>query len=85
MKHFKLIGPETTREFDVEDDEMVEFSLLKIKDFEKRKGMSVFESMIPKFKNEKIYKNCKHYDRIETQAENSTMIRTYCKECGELV
>ena len=34
MKHFKLIGPETTREFDIEDDEMVVSYIIKTKDFD---------------------------------------------------
>lgn len=34
MKHFKLQGPKTNREFDIEDDEMVQTYILKIKDYE---------------------------------------------------
>jgi len=34
MKHFKIIGPETTREFDIEDNEMIEWFVWKIKDYE---------------------------------------------------
>lgn len=34
MKHFKLAGPETTREFDIEDDEMVISYIIKMKDFD---------------------------------------------------
>ena len=30
MKHFKLIGPETTREFDIEEDEMISLTVYKI-------------------------------------------------------
>ena len=37
MKHFKIIGPETTREFDIEDDEMIEWFVWKIKDYEEGK------------------------------------------------
>lgn len=33
MKHFKIIGPETTREFDIEDDEMIEWYALKISNY----------------------------------------------------
>jgi hypothetical protein len=35
MKHFKIIGPETTREFDIDDDYMVEWKIIKIEDYEK--------------------------------------------------
>ena len=34
MKHFKLIGPKTIRDFDIEDDEMVVSKIIKIVDFE---------------------------------------------------
>ncbi len=34
MKHFKLIGPETTRDFDIDDDEMVTLTIIKINDYE---------------------------------------------------
>jgi len=33
MKHFKLAGPDTTREFDIEDDEMIVSYIIKIKDY----------------------------------------------------
>lgn len=33
MKHFKLVGPETTRDFDIEDDEMLEIKVLKKVDY----------------------------------------------------
>jgi len=33
MKHFKIIGPETTREFDIDDNEMLEWRIYKIYDF----------------------------------------------------
>ncbi len=35
MKHFKLVGPETTREFDIEDDEMITSTIIKMSDYEK--------------------------------------------------
>lgn len=44
MKHFKIIGPVTTREFDIEDDEMLKFEILKTKDYK-----------TPFHKNEIIY------------------------------
>lgn len=34
MKHFKLIGPQSTREFDIEDDEMVVSYIIKIAKFD---------------------------------------------------
>lgn len=33
MKKFKLVGPETTREFETEDDEMVVFYAIKETDY----------------------------------------------------
>lgn len=36
MKHFKLVGPETTREFDIEDDEMIISYIIKMKDFDSK-------------------------------------------------
>jgi len=33
MKHFKIIGPETTRDFDIEDDEMIQWKVFKINDY----------------------------------------------------
>lgn len=47
MKHFKVIGPETTREFDILDDEMIHWDILKIKDYKPVED--------PPLKNEKIY------------------------------
>lgn len=35
MKHFKLIGPQTTREFDIEDEQMLDIKVLSISDYEK--------------------------------------------------
>lgn len=34
MKHFKLVGPETTREFDIEEDEMVLSHIVKMSEYE---------------------------------------------------
>ena len=36
MKKFKIIGPETSREFTIEDDEMLEWNVIKIKDYKSR-------------------------------------------------
>jgi len=52
MKHFKVVGPETTREFDIEDDEMIVWKAIKIKDYEDK--LDVFPKEYP-IKNEKIY------------------------------
>lgn len=30
MKHFKIVGPETTREFDIEDHQLVEWGVRPI-------------------------------------------------------
>ncbi len=34
LKRFKIIGPETTRKFDIEDDEMLLWYVIKISDHE---------------------------------------------------
>jgi len=41
LKHFKLVGPVTTREFDIEEDELVLTYILKIKDFEETKKVKL--------------------------------------------
>ena len=51
MKHFKIIGPETTREFDIEDNEMIEWFVWKIKDYEE--GSRVLQLPL---QNQKTYK-----------------------------
>ena len=37
MKHFKIIGPDTTRDFDIEDDEAIMWTVIKTKEFESKK------------------------------------------------
>lgn len=39
MKKFKIIGPITERELEIQDDEMLEWKIIKIKDYEKREGI----------------------------------------------
>ena len=34
MKHFKLVGPNTTTEFDINDDEMMSWRIMKEADFD---------------------------------------------------
>lgn len=42
MKHFTIVGPKTTSEFDIEDDEMIEWRVRSIKDFEAgKKGLEL--------------------------------------------
>ena len=56
MKHFKIIGPETTREFDIEDDEMIVSHIIKIKDYEsptRERVKTTFDSLNEQ--NVKIY------------------------------
>jgi len=36
MKHFKIVGPVTTREFDIEDDKMIHWQIIKIVDYENK-------------------------------------------------
>ena len=36
MKHFKVVGPKTTRDFDIEEDEMLYWQIIKIKDYENK-------------------------------------------------
>ena len=50
MKHFKIIGPETTREFDIEDNEMIHWQVLKISE-----GVPPSDKLPQAMKNEKIY------------------------------
>ena len=57
MKHFKLEGPETTREFDIEDDEMIVSAIIKIKDYE-----SPTREHIPTTANSLNEQNVKIYD-----------------------
>lgn len=53
MKHFKIIGPKTTREFDIEDDEMIQWELWKMKEFEEKVDFK--DHTYVKEQNEKIY------------------------------
>lgn len=55
MKHFKIIGPLTTREFDIDDNEMLNWSVIKIDDFQE--NLKRFETKTIKVHNEKIYRN----------------------------
>lgn len=61
MKHFKFIGPKTTREFDIEDDEIVTWIVMKDLDYENpiTKEMDVGEltakNMTLSTQNDKIY------------------------------
>ena len=57
MKHFKLIGPKTTREFDIEDNQMIEWNVLNIKEYEDYKLNSYPDNFPPTYKeqNVKIY------------------------------
>lgn len=56
MKHFKIIGEKTTREFDIEDDEMISWNVIKIKDYEKPiHSMDEMIKLNCKTQNERIY------------------------------
>ena len=55
MKHFMIVGPLTTREFDVDDDEMLTWSVIKVADFEKDPKRFVSETL--KVTNEMVYDN----------------------------
>lgn len=60
MKHFKLIGEKTTREFDIEYDEMITWNVIKIADHESqlKAEEEVMNEIISKqrpMQNEKIY------------------------------
>lgn len=39
MKRFKITGPKTAKVFDIGDDEMIEWKILKIKDWQKREHL----------------------------------------------
>jgi len=65
LKHFKLVGPKTTREFDIEDDEMISWNVIKITDYESKiEGEdAVISQLIEKqqpMQNEKIYPTKDH-------------------------
>lgn len=36
MKKILIKGPQTQKEFEIQDDEMIEWNIIKIKDYEKR-------------------------------------------------
>ena len=60
FKHFKVIGPKTTREFDINEDEMVTWSVIKIKDHENKiegeaEAMDKIKDMQQPMMNENIY------------------------------
>jgi len=50
MKHFKIVGPETTREFDIEDDEMLYWDIHNIQD-----TLDCYEPEVKEEQNVKIY------------------------------
>lgn len=57
MKHFKIIGPETIREFDIQDDEMLEFYNVKTADHNSTPQDPERPIFTQPTLNEKIYSN----------------------------
>jgi len=55
LKHFKIVGQLTTREFDINNDEMLMWTVVKIKDFEENPKRFVTETL--NIYNEKTYGN----------------------------
>ena len=39
MKKFVITGPETSKTFSIEDDEMIEWNIIKIEDYENREAI----------------------------------------------
>lgn len=48
MKHFKIIGEETTTEFDIEDDEALEFYAIKETDLYKQQTNPMARTLLNK-------------------------------------
>ncbi len=55
MKHFRIIGPKTTREFDIEDNEMIVWNIIKESDFEKEMPIVKLAELTQPMQNENIY------------------------------
>ena len=55
MKHFKIVGPLRTREFDIDDDEMLTWSIIKVTDFDKNPQRFATETL--EVVNEQVYDN----------------------------
>lgn len=53
MKHFKIVGPSTTKEFDINDDEMITFEVYKIDDYSQKGQCHEPEEL--EAQNEKVY------------------------------
>lgn len=53
LKHFKLVGPNTTTEFDINDDEMMSWAIMKMVDFDE--NPSRFKTETLSIHNEKTY------------------------------
>jgi len=54
LKHFKIVGPETTKEFDIEGDEMMIFNIIKIINYDKKLFDKKLCSLNCKIQNEKF-------------------------------
>ena len=56
FKHFKVIGPKTTREFDINEDEMITWSVIKIQEYEREvEDLEEIKNMQLPMMNENIY------------------------------
>jgi hypothetical protein len=55
MKHFKIVGPKTTREFGIEDDELLAFNAFKANDYDNGLCEDKRNHFRCKLQNETIY------------------------------
>lgn len=82
MKHFKIVGPETTREFDIEDDKMLDFKIIEIQEYE----MGVVGPLVFFPLNEKIYPTENKMKPIRVSGHTHKALffgKRFCKECKE--
>lgn len=57
MKHFTLKGPETSTDFDIEDDEMVIMNVVKVKDWERGHIKNLSPEYSQEMKNRTVTNN----------------------------
>ncbi len=57
MNHFKLVGPKTTRDFDIEDDEMVIMEIVKISDWQEGLVKNISPEFSQRMQNVEITDN----------------------------
>jgi len=82
MKHFKIVGPKTTKEFNIKDDEMITWQVFKIDDYAQKGQCHEPEEL--EETNKIIYDNTSTTDFI-TQFSKMTyqQIIVLYKQCKE--